>query len=286
MLVVGFMTGFLIPVVFDVFVNGRPVTPHYVADRAEMTGQAVEQITQPPAPPPKITQPPRPDPGLKNREIQNLYSDIASLLKVLTLDITALVRCLDSSAKSSYLPRWWERLDDGSGASQLMIPSCGSGVDAYFAVPSEKVAKILPEGVYGIAIQFLEMNRDEQIPLSPDGCLNAGRHGRPDWNWMNCKGYTPWPWPDPEPPLTYTSTGTLLIIIYLSGGIEEWSMPGMKTCKLFVAGFEQVRRERLSYCIRVGDGYSARPLLLEQIYTSPILGQMRPTPLVLRSYPE
>jgi hypothetical protein len=58
----------------------------------------------------------------------------------------------------------WKPLDDDSGAytntiAQLMIPSCGSEVDAYFAVTSEKVAKILREGVYGIAIQFLEMNR-------------------------------------------------------------------------------------------------------------------------------
>lgn len=47
MLVVGFMTGFLIPVVSDVLVNGWRVTPRLVADRAEMTGQAVAQITQP-----------------------------------------------------------------------------------------------------------------------------------------------------------------------------------------------------------------------------------------------
>lgn len=42
------MTGFFIPVVSDIFVNGWPVTP---ATRlqigAEMTGQAVAQITQP-----------------------------------------------------------------------------------------------------------------------------------------------------------------------------------------------------------------------------------------------
>jgi hypothetical protein len=138
-LVVGFAVGFLVPVVSDVFVDGWPVTPR----------QAVAEITQPPTPPREITQPPTPNPA-------SIKGDA----------FRALVRCLDSSAKSSYLPRWWERLDDGSGAytntiAQLMIPTCGSEVDAYFAVPSEKVAKILREGVYGIAVQFL--NRDEQI---------------------------------------------------------------------------------------------------------------------------
>jgi hypothetical protein len=49
-----------------------------------------------------------------------------------------------------------------------MIPTCGSEVDDDFAVTSEKVAKILGEGVYGIAIQFLEMNGDKlfRVPFS------------------------------------------------------------------------------------------------------------------------
>ena len=57
-LVICFMTGFLVPVVSDVFVNGWPVTPR----------QAVAQITQPPTPPPEITKPPTPDPSITSKK--------------------------------------------------------------------------------------------------------------------------------------------------------------------------------------------------------------------------
>jgi len=70
-LVVGFTTGVFIQVVklkatgADVSFIWRPVTPRYqVADRAEMTGQTVAQIIQPPTPPPEITKPPTPPPKI------------------------------------------------------------------------------------------------------------------------------------------------------------------------------------------------------------------------------
>jgi hypothetical protein len=173
-LVVGFATGVFIEVVklkatgADVSFIWRPVTPHYqVADRAKMTARAVAQITQPSTPPPEITQPSTPPPKITQPPTPDRASINSDAFR-------ALVRCLDSSANSPYLQRWWERLDEGSRAHAKMIPSCGSEVDAFFAVPSEKVAKILREGVYGIAIQFLEMNRDEQIRPIP-----WGRDGNP-----------------------------------------------------------------------------------------------------------
>ena len=138
-LVVGFATGVFIEVVklkatgADVSFIWRPVTPHYqVADRAKMTARAVAQITQPSTPPPEITKPPTPPPKITQPPTPNPASIKGDAFR-------ALVRCLDSSAKSSYLPRWWERLDDGSGAytntiAQLMIPTCGSEVDAYFVI--------------------------------------------------------------------------------------------------------------------------------------------------------
>jgi len=71
-LVVGFMTGFFIPVASDLFVNGWAVTPRYqVAHRAEMTGQAVAQITQPPTP----------DPALKERRDATPVAGAAAALK-------------------------------------------------------------------------------------------------------------------------------------------------------------------------------------------------------------
>ncbi len=179
MLVVGFMTGFLIPVVSDVFVNGWPVTHRYqVGDPLAEMARAVAQLTQRPTPPPKISQPSTPDRASVNNDA-----------------FRTLVRCLESSANSPYLQRWWERLDGGSRAhAKMIISSCGSEVDAYFAVPSEKVAKILGEGVYGIAIQFLEMNPDEQIRPIPWSRYDCG------WDWMNCKELFPTPLYRQTPP--------------------------------------------------------------------------------------
>ncbi len=65
-LVVGFMTGFLIPVFSDVFVNGWPVTHRYqVGDPLAEMARAVAQLTQPP----EITKPPTPDPSIKERPV-------------------------------------------------------------------------------------------------------------------------------------------------------------------------------------------------------------------------
>jgi len=156
-LVVGFATGVFIEVVklkatgADVSFIWRPVTPRYqVADRAEMTGQAVAQITQPPTP----------DPAFKER--RDARPDPASI-EERRAALRAYVGCLRRSAKE---------LDDGKSDAETiadaMISSCAFEFWAYVEAQSrpdvrteypspeilagrQRVAKALREKYYGMA---------------------------------------------------------------------------------------------------------------------------------------
>jgi len=149
----------------DVSFIWRPVTPRYqVADRAEMTGQAVAQITQPPTP----------DPAFKER--RDARPDPASI-EERRAALRAYVGCLRRSAKE---------LDDGKSdadtIAHAMMSSCAfefwvyvvaqSRPDVRIECPSpeilagcQKVAKALREEYYWIAIQMVQRIRNEKEAL-------------------------------------------------------------------------------------------------------------------------
>jgi hypothetical protein len=201
-LVVGFVTGFLIPVVSDLFVNGRPVsdlfvirrhvTPRYqVGDPLAEIARAVAQLTRLPTPPPKITQPPAPapkipipltpDPSIKER--RDAFQQIVLEDRAASL---AYVGCLDRSAEESETRR---KVDDDAEVARGLMASCAFEFWAYVIANSrvldvvrahslqlddelarsQKVAKALRERYYLIAIGMVQQirNRDQQIPRDP-----------------------------------------------------------------------------------------------------------------------
>jgi hypothetical protein len=103
----------LVPVVSDVFVNGRPVTPRdQLADRAKMTARAIAQITQPPTPPPEITQPPTPPP--------KITIPLAPDPSILTPDPSFKERLTpDPSIKERRDP--WQQIKDHAAASSAYV---------------------------------------------------------------------------------------------------------------------------------------------------------------------